>query len=219
MTDKASQALLSGFASLAIALVAGYALYKIITIKGKPSTPSDYGRNWMAWMALIATSAILPKFIINQNIDAFAMWAVAVIAYGGIAFIAGWLFGKFKKPVHDGAVAIKSNVKEIGKQPGATNGKTPMQKSFLIIAAIMLLIAILPLPYSYYPVLRIVVTGSTAFAAFYFFNKDDSQSGIILALMAILWNPIFPIYLDKSLWIPLDIAAAIYMYIVSKKIN
>ena len=219
MTDKASQALLSGFLSLVIALVVGYALYKIITIKGRPSTPSDYGRNWMAWMALIATSAILPKFVINQDIDAFAMWVVAVIAYGGIAFIAGWLFGKFKKPIHDGVAVIKSNVKDIEKQPRIANGKTPMQKSFLIIAAIMLLIAILPLPYSYYPVLRIVVTGSTAFAAFYFFNKNDSQSGIMLALMAILWNPIFPIYLDKTLWVPLDIAAAIYMYIVSKKIN
>ena len=94
-----------------------------------------------------------------------------------------------------------------------------MQKSFLIVAAIMLLVAVLPLPYGFYTLLRIVVTASAAFAAYYFFKEgDDSQSGIILTLIALLFNPLIPIHLDKVIWIPIDIGTAIYMYILSKKI-
>ena len=94
-----------------------------------------------------------------------------------------------------------------------------MQKQFLIIASIMLLVSILPLPYGFYTLLRIVVTGSAAFAAFYFFEKDNSQSGIILVLIALLFNPLIPIHLDKDIWMPIDIGVAIYMYLVSRKIT
>ena len=83
----------------------------------------------------------------------------------------------------------------------------------------MLLLAVLPLPYGFYTLLRIVVTASAAFAAYYFFEKgDDSQSGIILALIALLFNPLIPIHLDKAIWMPIDIGTAIYMYLVSKKV-
>jgi len=94
-----------------------------------------------------------------------------------------------------------------------------IQKPLLIISSVMLLVAVLPLPYGFYTLLRIVVTASAAFAAYYFFEEgDDSQSGIILALIALLFNPLIPIHLDKAIWMPIDIGTAIYMYILSKKI-
>ena len=76
----------------------------------------------------------------------------------------------------------------------------------------MLLLAVLPLPYGFYTLLRIVVTASAAFAAYYFFEEgDDSQSGIIWDLIAILFNPLITIQLDKAIWMPIDIGTAIYM--------
>ena len=94
-----------------------------------------------------------------------------------------------------------------------------IQKPLLIISSVMLLVAVLPLPYGFYTLLRIVVTASAVFAAYYFFKEGgDSQSGIILALIALLFNPLIPIHLDKVIWIPIDIGTAIYMYILSKKI-
>jgi len=93
-----------------------------------------------------------------------------------------------------------------------------MFKPFLIISSVMLLVAILPLPYGFYTLLRIVVTASAAFAAYYFFEENDTQSGIIFALIALLFNPLIPIHLDKAIWMPIDIGTAIYMYLVSKKI-
>jgi hypothetical protein len=95
-----------------------------------------------------------------------------------------------------------------------------MIKPFLIISSVMLLLAVLPLPYGFHTLLRIVVTASASFAAYYFFKeRDDSQSGIILALVALIFNPLIPIHLDKAIWMPIDIGTAIYMYLVSKKVS
>ena len=219
--SRASDALLSGFGSIALSAAIGYVLYKAIAIKGKLTKPSDYGRNWLAWTVLLLSIA-MPMFLFNLSggaSNAAAAGVVVVIAYGSVAFGSGWLYGKFKGPILNKTTAIKSDINNLEEQSNSTNKKKPMQKSLLIIAIIMLLVAIFPLPYNYYPVLRVVVTASALFAAFYFFDKDDIQSGVVLVLIALLWNPILPIYLSKALWIPLDIVAAIYMYIASKKIT
>ncbi len=88
----------------------------------------------------------------------------------------------------------------------------------LIFAAIILLIAPLPLPNEFYTLLRIVVFGVATYSSYYFFSKEASQTGLLLALIAVIWNPLIPIYLyDKFIWILLDIGAAIYMLALSRK--
>jgi hypothetical protein len=92
-------------------------------------------------------------------------------------------------------------------------------RKLLIIAAAMLLIATLPLPIEFYTLLRIVVFGVAAYSAYCFFDNKNSQAGLILVLIAIVWNPLIPIYLyDKFIWILLDISAAIYMFLLSRKV-
>ncbi len=92
-------------------------------------------------------------------------------------------------------------------------------KKLLIIAAAMLLIATMPLPIEFYTLLRIVVFGAAAYSAYCFFENKNSQAGLILVLIAIVWNPLIPIYLyDKYIWILLDISAAIYMFLLSRKV-
>ena len=90
-------------------------------------------------------------------------------------------------------------------------------RKLLILSATLLLVAILPLPIEFYMPLRIVVCGSAAYSAYYFFDKGQSQQGIILALIAVLWNPILPIYLGKAMWIPFDIAAVAYIVFLLRK--
>ena len=51
MTDNVSYALLHGVGNVLIASVIGYVLYRLIKTKNSPIKASDYGRNWMAWMA------------------------------------------------------------------------------------------------------------------------------------------------------------------------
>ena len=94
----------------------------------------------------------------------------------------------------------------------------PLVRKLLILSATLLLVAILPLPIEFYMPLRIVVCGSAAYSAYYFFDKDQSQQGIILALIAVLWNPILPINsLSKAMWIPFDITAAAYIVFLLRK--
>lgn len=73
----------------------------------------------------------------------------------------------------------------------------------------MLLLGVMNLPIEYYTFLRIVVTIGTICVIL----KEHSDGiiwQVIFGVMAILFNPIIPVYLySKSLWIPLDIVAAI----------
>ena len=91
-------------------------------------------------------------------------------------------------------------------------------QKLLIFAAIILLIATLPLPNEFYTLLRIVVFGVAAYSSYYYFQKEASQTGLLLALIAVIWNPLIPIYLyDKFILILLDMGAARYMLALSRK--
>ena len=79
----------------------------------------------------------------------------------------------------------------------------------LLIAITMLLLAIPNIwPYSYYQVLRWVVAATAAFAAYEAFGRGKAGWTCVLAGVAILFNPIAPIFLDKSTWIVLDLLVA-----------
>lgn len=80
---------------------------------------------------------------------------------------------------------------------------------------IALVLAILPLPYGYYSLLRLFVTGISAFLAHREFTLNSGSKnawGWVLAGMVLLYNPIIPFYLTKGVWIILNlISAAIFL--------
>ena len=80
------------------------------------------------------------------------------------------------------------------------------------IVAGLLLIALLPLPYFYYQLLRIVVTVVAAIYAYKFYEDNQMAKVITFGIIALIWNPIFPIYMDKSAWMILDIVGAVVFY-------
>ena len=81
---------------------------------------------------------------------------------------------------------------------------------FLIPIA-LLLIGLADLPTGYYTLVRIVVCLVSALSC-YLSYKSDEKIGIAtvtFAVLAILFNPIIPIYLqDKGIWTVIDIVAA-----------
>lgn len=86
---------------------------------------------------------------------------------------------------------------------------------FLIPAALLLL-ALADMPSGYYVLMRIVVCLASAIVAYGSYKRDDSlnASAILFALMAILFNPIIPVYLyDRKIWMPIDILGAIVFVI------
>lgn len=80
---------------------------------------------------------------------------------------------------------------------------------------ILLLIAIMDLPYGYYIFLRIFVFAYAAIMSIFNYSKNKESNEWWLTIpLAILFNPVIPIHLTKSIWIFLNlISAALIGYI------
>ena len=85
------------------------------------------------------------------------------------------------------------------------------------IVAGLLLVALLPLPYFYYQLLRIVVTVVAAIYTYSFYKDNQIPKAIMFGVIVLIWNPIFPIYMDKSVWMILDIVGAVVFYFGSSE--
>ncbi|SIO56175.1 hypothetical protein SAMN05443247_08214 [Bradyrhizobium erythrophlei] len=92
-----------------------------------------------------------------------------------------------------------------------------------IIPAILLVIAVWRLPYGYYTFVRIVVCGSAAFIALVSF-KEHAPTYVwptLLLAIATLFNPLIPIFLDRTTWFYLDLSAAtaflVHLFIVRQQ--
>ncbi len=94
-------------------------------------------------------------------------------------------------------------------------------KILLLVSALMLCLAVIPVwPYGYYVFLRFMVCGSLAYAVYRL--KDNpafNRHVIALVVLAVLFNPVIPVHLDRMLWVWIDLACAVYLLQLSKKIQ
>lgn len=93
-----------------------------------------------------------------------------------------------------------------------------MPKPLIYIAATLLLLGALPLPYGYYILLRLVACGVFAWAAFITYEKKEEVLPWVFGILAILFNPIFKIHLPKELWALVDVCSGIFLLAVRKKL-
>ena len=79
-----------------------------------------------------------------------------------------------------------------------------------IIAVIMLLLASTPLPYGYYQLLRFVICGVSMYVAFMAYTCWQKMwAAWLFGFIAILFNPLIPIYLSHKVWQLIDVICAI----------
>lgn len=83
----------------------------------------------------------------------------------------------------------------------------------------VLLVAIAPLPYSYYMFLRWAVTLSACIHIYFGFTRKRWAAVAIFIALAVLFNPIVPVYLSKVVWMILDFLAAALMAFGHKDLN
>ena len=88
-----------------------------------------------------------------------------------------------------------------------------------IIAIIMLLFALGENPYSYYEILRWVIAGISAYLAFIAHEQKNISWTWIMAIVAILFNPIVPFHFARETWAVLDIITAIVIFVSIFKIK
>ena len=94
-----------------------------------------------------------------------------------------------------------------------------MPKPIIYITAALLLIAIAPLPYGYYTLLRIVVTGVLIWAAVIAYDRQNPTLPWIYGILAVLFNPVIPIYLSREIWLPIDIGTAAFLFFTKDSIQ
>jgi hypothetical protein len=85
------------------------------------------------------------------------------------------------------------------------------------VPAAMLLLALLPLPYGFYTLLRLVVVVCAAILAYHHWQSGGKIIVAGMGFVALLFNPLFPIYLSREIWAPIDIACALYFGIIGFK--
>ena len=93
----------------------------------------------------------------------------------------------------------------------------------MLVPAALLVIAVLPLPYGYYQLLRLAVTAVALYIAWSEYQASNGMTGWALAfgLCALLFNPLIPVHLSRESWFVIDLAVAgifgAYWFVVGGK--
>ena len=81
------------------------------------------------------------------------------------------------------------------------------------MAGLMLLLAIPAIwPYGYFQILRWVVSGVAIYNAYFAHELRKNRWVGIMVAIAILFNPIAPIFLQKETWVILDLITSVLMF-------
>ncbi|MFA5460242.1 MAG: DUF6804 family protein [Candidatus Paceibacterota bacterium] len=89
-------------------------------------------------------------------------------------------------------------------------------KNILTVLCIIALLLAIPSiwPYGYYQLLRWLIAGIAVFIAYIASELEKRIWVWIMAIIAILFNPIVPIHLVKETWVVIDFIVAI-MFMIS----
>jgi len=83
-----------------------------------------------------------------------------------------------------------------------------------ITAGILLLLGMLNgWPYDYYIILRWIICGISIFNAVGFSKSKLTGWVFVFGALAFLFNPIFPVYLNKSSWVGIDLISAVVFFL------
>ena len=83
-----------------------------------------------------------------------------------------------------------------------------------VIVAVMLCVAVAPLAYGYYQLLRWVTCGVAVFIAVMAYRWGKAWATWVFGFVAVLFNPLWPVYLTRDIWRPIDLACAV-LFVVS----
>lgn len=77
---------------------------------------------------------------------------------------------------------------------------------YLLVPAGAVFIGMLPLPIDAYHLIRWIVAATCAYATYEIFQRENPNKsiGVLLAVVALIYNPLFPFYLSRSLWLIVD---------------
>jgi len=93
------------------------------------------------------------------------------------------------------------------------------QKIFWISPLIVIAIGLLPMPYGYYNLLRLVVCGCSLFYAVQNYKDENTTLVWVFGFISILYNPVVPFHFyDKEIWTFINAITAL-IFIIKKPSN
>jgi hypothetical protein len=89
--------------------------------------------------------------------------------------------------------------------------KNSLTLVYIVPAILLLLVTFINFPYEFYTLLRLIVSISSGFIIYLNYKEEKriTTSVIIFTIICLLFNPIIPVHLTKSQWIPIDIITSI----------
>ena len=87
------------------------------------------------------------------------------------------------------------------------NSLGTLERASLVMAGV-LIVALLPLPYGLYTVIRVGVAVLAVCWAVRFFNTNKTALGVIAVAVAVLFQPLWKITMDRVSWNIIDILLA-----------
>ena len=89
----------------------------------------------------------------------------------------------------------------------------------LLISIGLLIAAIFPIwPYGYYVFLRLAVS-ATAGCALYVLGGSDSIRTIFLVAVILLFNPVIPVHLSHTGWLPIDLGVSVWFWTITVRLR
>lgn len=93
-------------------------------------------------------------------------------------------------------------------------------KALSIISGVLLILAIpIGWPYGFYILLRWIISITSAMVAYGFYKSKFPAWTFVFGTLAFLFNPILPVYLNKSAWVSIDFISAILFFIAAYSIK
>lgn len=82
----------------------------------------------------------------------------------------------------------------------------------LVIAAGILFIALFDAwPYGFFTILRFVVFTATTYVAWMAYQRQKEKWVWIFGFVAVLFNPFFPVHLNRETWVVIDLVVGIFL--------
>lgn len=92
-------------------------------------------------------------------------------------------------------------------------------KTKFILPSILLLIALAPLPYGYYYILKFAICIASVMELVELNDKNNNNSNLMIAFgfLIVLYNPLISIPIGKSIWTVVNILTILFFIYYSKK--
>ena len=160
-------------------------------------------------------SGIIPSFFLL-----IALFKIFKALFLMVLHFTIWISGKilgiiFSNKNYDRLEkVIKTNKPTIKKTVGKLDIKKSEYEIFWIAPIVALAIGFLPMPFGYYMISRLIVSGCALYFAVKFYKQQDNFKPWIFGFLVVLYNPIIPMPLgSKELWMIVNIPTIYYFFI------